>query len=225
VTHPLDRPVWSALTSGWAHLACGDKHALRIEPDHGPFAAAADFDTENLSALRHLPDAYGEMWLVESAPLPSLPGLIVLREAEVCQMVAESIAPGEPDFPIETLGDADTAEIFDLATLTRPGPFMSKTHRLGRFTGVKQDGRLVAMAGERMRMPGFAEVSGVCTHPDHRGQGYAAGLMRLVAQRMLEQGETPFLHAYASNEGAISLYAALGFRVRRTVRLTVVTRA
>jgi ribosomal protein S18 acetylase RimI-like enzyme len=224
VVHPLDRPAWNALTSGWAHLARGDERALRVDPDYGPFAASADFDVENLSALRHLPGAGGGMWLVETSPLPPLPGLIVLREADVCQMVAESITPGETDFVVETLGEGDAAEMLEFATLTRPGPFMSKTLRFGRFVGVKRDGRLVAMAGERMRMPGFAEMSGICTHPDHRGRGYAAGLMRLVARRMLEQGETPFLHAYASNKGAIGLYEALGFRTRRTVRLTVVTR-
>ena len=223
--HPLDRPAWSALTGGWAHLAHGDARALRVEPDHGPFAASADFTPESMDALQSLPRAEGELWLVETTPLPTLPGLAIVREAEVCQMVAEAITPGEPDFAVEVLGEADAAEMLALATLTRPGPFLSKTHRLGRFIGVKQAGKLVAMAGERMRMPGFAEVSGVCTHPDHRGRGYAAGLMRLVARRMLAQGETPFLHAYAANDGAVRLYETLGFQVRRTVRLTVVTRA
>lgn len=222
--HPLDRPAWSALTGGWAHLASGDERALRVEPEHGPFAAAADFSSNSLSALAQLPGADKEMWLVETGPLPALPGLAVLREADVCQMVADAITPGGPDFAVEELGEADAAEMLMLATLTRPGPFLAKTHRLGRFIGVKQDGRLIAMAGERMRMPGFCEVSGVCTHPDHRGKGYAAGLMRLIARLMLDRGETPFLHAYVANENAVRLYETLGFRTRRTVRLTVVTR-
>jgi len=222
--HPLDRPAWSALTGGWAHLAQGDARALRIAPDHGFFAAPADFAPDSLAPLRTLPGADGELWLVEASPLPSLPGLAILREADVCQMVAEAITPGEPDFEVEVLREGDAAEMLALATLTKPGPFLSRTHRLGRFVGVKQGGRLVAMAGERMRMPGFAEVSGVCTHPDHRGRGYAAGLMRLVARRMLERGETPFLHAYAANAGAIGLYETLGFAVRGSIRLTVVTR-
>jgi len=223
--HILDRPVWNTLTGGWAHLAQGDPRALRVEPDHGPFAASADFTAGNIDALRALPRAEDELWLVETTPLPTLPGLDILREADVTQMVAEAITPGEPDFDAVVLDERDAAAMLALATLTRPGPFLAKTHRLGRFIGVKQGGRLIAMAGERMRMPGFAEVSGVCTHPDHRGRGYAAGLMRLVARRMLDQGETPFLHAYATNEGAIGLYETLGFRVRRSVRLTVVTRA
>ncbi|PXA83164.1 GNAT family N-acetyltransferase [Nostoc sp. 3335mG] len=223
--HPLDRPIWNTLTGGWAHLAEGRDRAFQVERDHGPFAAPADFSPENVDALRALSGAAGELWLVEAGPLPALPGFVILREADLTQMVAETITPGEPDFEVEELGEADAAEMLALATLTKPGPFLSKTHRLGRFIGVKRERKLVAMAGERMRMPGFAEVSGVCTHPDHRGRGYAAGLMRLAAQRMLDQGETPFLHAYASNTAAIGLYETLGFRIRRDVRLTVVTRA
>ncbi|HEX4693502.1 GNAT family N-acetyltransferase [Sphingomonas sp.] len=111
--------------------------------------------------------------------------------------------------------------MYDLAVLTRPGPYVSRTNQLGDFIGVKLDGRLVAMAGERMAMPGLREVSGVCTHPDFRGRGYAAGLMRIVAARMHARGEVPFLHAYASNTGAIGLYESLGFRHRATMIATV----
>ena len=103
-----------------------------------------------------------------------------------------------------------TSGVNDL--LTQPGPYAAHTNRLGDFIGVKQGGVLVAMAGERMKMPGLSEVSGVCTHPDHRGRGYAGALMRVVAERMLVRGETPWLHAYASNAGAIALYESLGFR-------------
>lgn len=81
------------------------------------------------------------------------------------------------------------------------------------------------MAGERMKMPGLSEVSGVCTHPDHRGRGYAGTLMRMVAERMLARGETPWLHAYASNAGAIGLYESLGFRLHGTVTASILVRA
>ena len=111
-----------------------------------------------------------------------------------------------------------------LATLTQPGPFFARTHRLGGFIGVKQDGVLVAMAGERMKVEGFTEVSGVCTQPDHRGNGYAGGLMQLVAQAILARGETPFLHVYADNAGAIALYQTLGFRFRAALTMTVLAR-
>jgi len=99
---------------------------------------------------------------------------------------------------------------------------ISLTHRLGRFIGMRDKGKLVAMAGERMRVPGFAEISGVCTHPEHRGKGYAKALMQIVARAMLERGETPFLHAYAAHEATVALYGTLGFHVRARMHMKVV---
>ena len=107
-----------------------------------------------------------------------------------------------------------------LATLTEPGPFRTNTHEFGGFIGVKQDGALIAMAGQRLRPMGHVEVSGVCTHPDHRGRGHAAALMAIVAQRIQARGDIPFLHSYAANAAANALYERLGYRVRRTLMLT-----
>jgi predicted GNAT family acetyltransferase len=222
--HPLDRPVWSALTGGQAHLAQGDGHALRFPPDYGPFAAASKGDPEGMAALAAFEPGPDGQWLVEPEPAAAPPGMAVAGEAACAQMTAHAIAGDAPQFEVAPLGEADGKEMLALARLTRPGPFAVHTHRLGRFIGVKLDGRLVAMAGERMKLSGFTEVSGVCTHPDVRGRGYAGGLMRLVARRILERGETPFLHAYASNAGAIELYRTLGFTVRRTVILTILKR-
>jgi predicted GNAT family acetyltransferase len=111
-----------------------------------------------------------------------------------------------------------------LATLTEPGPFFARTHQLGDFVGVRDGGRLMAMAGERMKPTGFTEVSGVCTHPDGRGRGYAGALTRAVVAKILARGEQPFLHVYAHNTGAIALYEALGFSLRRKMSMTVLTR-
>jgi len=112
-----------------------------------------------------------------------------------------------------------------LATETRPGPFFARTHQLGDFVGVKAGGRLIAMAGERMKPEGYTEVSGVCTDPGHRGRGYAGALMRVVAHRILARGETPFLHSYAHNTGAIGLYQSLGFALRSEMTMQVLSRA
>jgi len=223
--HPLDRPVWSALNSGWAGLSERAGTALRLDRDYGPFAAAEDGSTEGLSGLLPLITPGEETWLVEITP-PTLPAPIVkLSEAACVQMIAPSIESRPPGFDIVPLSEPDAAEMRALALLTKPGPFRRKTHRLGRFVGVREQGRLIAMAGERMRLDGFVEVSGVCTHPDHRGRGYAGGLMRQVAARILAEGDTPFLHAYAANTGAIALYETLGFRVRTEIVLTEVKRA
>lgn len=219
--HPLDRPVWNTLRSGWASLMQGNEGAMRLEPDHGPFAAAADHSEASLAALCALIPAGGEIWTVEAAEMPDLPGAHKLKCAELVQMVAPSIDPVPPTQDCLDLGEGDAGEMRALALLTKPGPFFPKTHRLGRFVGIRREGRLIAMAGERMRLDGLCEVSGVCTLPDCRGQGLAAQLMSVVSARILARGETPFLHSYAANNGAIALYERLGFKIRATMTVTI----
>jgi predicted GNAT family acetyltransferase len=137
-------------------------------------------------------------------------------------MVAETIAA--PDTEFENLRESNALEMRSLAELTQPGPFFARTHQLGEFIGIRSGGKLIAMAGERMKAPGFTEVSAVCTHPDHRGRGYAGALMAKVAVKILSRGETPFLHVYAHNTGAIALYEKLGFRLRRALSMRVLVR-
>lgn len=221
MAHPLDRPVWSALTGRQAGLALGDARALRFDPAYALFAAAADASPESTAALGALNISPNGMGLVEAGDMPLPPGAVVRAQAACVQMVATALSPGARDVAFVSLGEDDAAEMLALATLTVPGPFFEKTHRLGDFIGVKVDGRLVAMAGERMKPEGFTEVSGVCTHPDHRGRGHAGALMRTVTARILGRGEQAFLHAYAANTATIALYETLGFRVRTTVTYTV----
>jgi predicted GNAT family acetyltransferase len=225
--HPLDRVIWNAFTTRQAHVALRDGGALRVHPDFGIFAATADHAPETLAALGRLVQAHpGEVGVVERFDLPPIPGTQVTKRAVLNQMVAGPLAQPKPvDFEIQPLGDTDSPRMVALAALTAPGPFFSRTHELGDFVGVKIDGELVAMAGERLRPEGFTEVSGVCAHPDHRGKGYAARLMLHVAGRIVERGETPFLHSYSHNSGAIALYEALGFRFRCEQVLTVLAPA
>lgn len=220
-SHPLDRPAWSALTGRQAHLALGDARALRFDPDYAQFAGATDGSPESLAALGALNISPNGLGLIEVGDPALPPGAVVRSKADGVQMVAGSLNPGGRDAPFEPLGEADAAAMLALATLTAPGPFFAKTHRLGDFIGVKVDGLLVAMAGERMKPEGFTEVSGVCTHPTFRGRGYAGALMRVVTQSILERGEQAFLHAYATNTTAIALYEALGFSIRTPVTYTV----
>lgn len=215
LAHPLDRPIWSALTTRQASLAVGANGALRFAPGYGVFAASVDQSLESLAAMAALERPEGVICTVEAAPIPVPPGLAVVKEATLLQMALTALTPGgRADIAVEALTEADAPAMLALATLTEPGPFFAKTHRLGDFFGVKQDGRLLAMAGERMKPDGFTEVSGVCAHPDARGRGYAGALMRTVIERILARGETAFLHSYADNVGAIALYRALGFEVR-----------
>jgi ribosomal protein S18 acetylase RimI-like enzyme len=219
--HPLDHAVWLALSGRQAALSEGSTGARRLRRDIGPFIAARDGSPAALAAMAALVDE--ESYVMGDEP-PPLPGVRVVSSAPGVQMVALDPAPPLPDLAFVDLTDADAPAMLALATLTRPGPFRTGTHRLGGFVGVKQDGRLMAMAGERLKPGSFTEVSGVCTHPGARGQGLAGALMRVVAARIVTRGETPFLHAYASNTSAIALYERLGFRHRRMVTATILAR-
>lgn len=222
----LDRPIWHSLTTRHAGFARGDGAARRFDPRTSPFAAVRDDTPESLADLAPLIPEGDSVLLMQAEETPLPPGLAVAMTAPGVQMVLDDlIAPRPADARIERLGDADAAEMLALATLTKPGPFRDRTHRLGEFCGVREDGRLIAMAGERLRVEGFTEVSGVCTHPDARGRGLAGALSHHVAGRILARGETPILHAWAGNTNAIRLYQTLGFRLRREMVITELRRA
>lgn len=227
MSHPLDRPVWSMLTGPMVGLAVGGGEALRIDRGYGPFAAARDASSGPQQALAGLVEDGDEIWLVEREAWPAPPGLRVVRSAQLVQMVAERAAAMEPgDEAAVPLGEDDVAVMTALALATEPGPWGPKTHRYGRFYGIRDGERLVGMAGERMRpAPGFAEVSGVCTWPEYRGRGHAARLIRRVMAGFAERGDVPFLHSYAANSGAIALYERLGFAIRATMTVTILARA
>ncbi len=214
------------LTSRQALLARGDLRAWRIDPRYGPFAAARDAGEAAQAALGALVVPGEQVWLVEGEEWPVPPGLRLVRTAPVLQMLAEQPMPLQPgDEEAVLLGDADAGAMADLALATKPGPWRSKTRQFGAFYGIHRDGRLAAMAGARMLPgPGLAEVSGVCTWPEYRGQGLAARLIRRVMANFTARGQTPFLHSYAGNTKAIGLYETLGFRERRSMVVTMLER-
>jgi len=145
-------------------------------------------------------------------------------------MVRENGGPvaephGSSSHCIEELGPKDSPEMVELAHLTKPGPFGTRTHELGTYLGIRREGKLVAMAGERLKVPGYTEVSAVCTHPAHTGKGYARVLMMQVMEGIRRRGEIPFLHVRQDNTRAVELYERLGFRTRRVVYFTVLKRS
>lgn len=222
--HPLDRPVWHSLNGRQASLGLGDALARRFQPEINLFAAAVDGSPAAQPALMALLPAGGTIGLVEAVP-PALPeGATAMLQATLDQMVLTKLAPGDVSLDWSNLGDADAADMLALATLTRPGPFFAATHRLGAFVGVRRNGQLVAMAGERMKPDGYTEVSAVATHPDWRGQGLAAALMRIVIARILARGEVAFLHVYPDNP-AVAMYRALGFKRRTAMTYAILERA
>jgi predicted GNAT family acetyltransferase len=224
--HPLDRPVWSSLSSHHAPLSLGNALARRYARDINLFAATADESPESLAALAELVAPGEQIFLLQVPALAIPPGCTALKQALGVQMVAtRSLASEATGDDIVPLTDADAPEMLALARLTEPGPFLARTHTMGRFLGVRIDGRLAAMAGERMHLTGYTEVSGVCTHPDFRGHGLARRLSAAVATQIEARGEQPFLHAWHSNRAAITLYETLGFVLRTEVNVAVVARA
>jgi ribosomal protein S18 acetylase RimI-like enzyme len=226
MSDPLDRPIWHALADRQQNFAIGTGKARRFRPDVSPFIACADDGPEALGAVVGLLDAGETVLFLQRGAVPLPPGTRRIEGGKGVQMVAWDYAACPPPPGIVALGEADAGEMLALATLTQPGPFRTRTHELSQFWGIKNAaGRLVAMAGERLKLPGMSELSGVCTHPDARGQGLAALLSRHVASEIVRRGEVPFLHAYANNAAAIALYEWLGFRLNGEVEALVVERA
>ncbi len=221
MTHILDTPIWTALTTRQTEYAVGDAFALRFQPDVEPFVATRASSPEHAATLGKMIQAGEQLYMLQTGEHVLPPGAIIEKEAAIVQMVATKLIAPELTAPVEPLTDADASEMLALATLTQPGPFKARTHKLGNFWGVKHSGKLVAMAGQRMKVPGFTEVSGVCTHPDARGRGYAKILSAVVMKHIFANDEHAFLHAYETNRSAITLYESLGFSIRKTLKGTV----
>jgi ribosomal protein S18 acetylase RimI-like enzyme len=228
--HPLDSVVWSSLTGPHAHLAQQADGARRYSPDVSPFGALdpalAGSDREAESRAESRAAGWANLATLigpgGNTTLTGRPEVIAgipddwkigLRLPGV-QMIATEALVARPDPEALVLGDADVPEMLELVRRTEPGPFASRTRTMGRYLGIRREGVLVAMAGERLHPPGHTEISAVCTDPAFRGQGLAGRLIRAVAHGIREREETPFLHAAATNTGAIGLYEALGFVIR-----------
>lgn len=213
----LDNPPWHALNSVQSHLARISGNAARYFPEVVPFAAVAQPDAASGKELDGLLTAGESFFLIGN--LPPLPDSWEVRNELVClQMVSEApLNAPDPAFSIQLLTPEDAADMYALVQLVQPGYFMQDTYRMGRYTGIRQNGQLVAIAGERMRLNGLAELSAICTHPDFTGRGYAGQLIAGLVNHQRAEGITPFLHVAGHNTGAIRLYEKLGFRTRREI--------
>jgi ribosomal protein S18 acetylase RimI-like enzyme len=223
--HPLDNVIWNALTTRQTEFAKTIGTARRFVPDVGPLAGFAPGGVD-YAALAQLADGFSVALFLDTPFLPR-PGWKILWGAPLLQMVwsgTDQSALVDVPAPIVQLGAADSAAMLALTQLTRPGPFGPRTHELGEFFGIRQDDQLVAMAGERLKVLGYTEVSAVCTHPNYLGKGYAYALMDTVIRGICARGETPFLHVRADNRRAIELYERLGFRQRVAMHFVVLER-
>jgi ribosomal protein S18 acetylase RimI-like enzyme len=214
--HPLDNPVFAALSGPHQQFAESSGAALRYDPAVTAFAAVADpMSARDWHDAARLVGPHGSaLFVFGPQPIPS--GWRLDWELTGVQMTGEGVL-GKPDSETVLLTGADVDEMLDLVTRTRPGPFLPRTIELGRFLGIRQQGALVAMTGQRLHTPGWIEVSAVCTDDAFRGQGLAARLVLAVCADIQAQGAAPFLHVTGQNVTAIRLYERLGFEVRRPV--------
>jgi ribosomal protein S18 acetylase RimI-like enzyme len=224
----LDDPVRHALTGPHRHFAVASRQparAYRYRVDVAPFAALWDVtDAEAWRDLAGLCGPEGRAALEAPAVITTPQGWTIATVFPVAQMIAptdELITDGSTE-AVVPLGKKDAAEMIALAELTRPGPFAASTVELGGYLGVRRGGQLVAMAGRRLHLPGWIEISAVCTHPDHRGQGLSRLLMAGVETEIRRQGHRAFLHVLHENTRAIGIYRGLGFTTRADMTMTVV---
>ncbi len=215
IPRQLDNPFWECLATRHAHLALGGPLARRYPVDISPLAGLPGANAENVAALETLVEVGGDM--TYAGPfVPRLPAnWETMHASRLMQMIRVDRTPlPEMDLDVEVLGASDVLDMVALVELTQPGPFRPRTIELGTYIGVREGGRLIAMAGTRLWVGDFREVSAVCTHPDVQGRGYARALSSRVINRMLRSGETPILHVECSKERAQAVYRSLGFERR-----------
>jgi ribosomal protein S18 acetylase RimI-like enzyme len=219
----LDNPAYASLCGAHAPLAQARGRARRYPADVAPFLALP-----SRPSAQDWEDAAGLVepgsWVAAQYGADELPdGWRAVQTFELAQMIEERVT-GVDCTEAVSLGAVDVPEMLALVAATEPGPFLPRTIELGDYLGIRRDGALVAMAGERFRLDGWTEISAVCTKRDHRGEGLASGLMGALIAGIQRRSERAFLHVMSTNTGAIRLYEALGFRVRQHATLTVVRR-
>jgi ribosomal protein S18 acetylase RimI-like enzyme len=220
----LDNPIWSSLTSGHESFAQSHGLARRYPAEVSLFAAlaAATPDAfEDLAALVRNGESVA-LFTPEEIDVPG--GWHVVRSRWLDQMICTQVTEA-PSPALMLLGPADAPDMLALTAATEPGPFRPQTYRMGNYFGVRgSDGSLLAMAGQRFHLDGFTEISAVCTRPEFRGRGFARGLVSTLALDILAQKRVPFLHVNPENPARL-VYESVGFRLRRSIRVTVVAKA
>jgi ribosomal protein S18 acetylase RimI-like enzyme len=219
----FSNPVWHALHGPHRHLAIGNGRACRYPADVCPFAAIVAATSQALDELRLLLATDESVWIVDYGQ--TAPGLNVVDALECVQMVLPGdVEPRAPSGEVLSLSPATAHEMVALTDLAFPGFFRSRTYLMGSYCGVRLGGELIAMGGERLRLEGYPELSGICTHPAHRGKGLASDVIGHLVGRHRRDGLRSWLHVGAPNKRAINLYESLGFKPVRTLMLHRIVR-
>lgn len=218
--HILDQAGWNALTGPHAHLAEVHGLARRYPLDISPFNAVSDLSSQEAWNDLHklIGDTGIAIAITNNFEAPK--GWQIVEKFPGVQMTGEGVI-GLHDAELIPLTNDDVPEMLELVSRAQPGPFLPRTIELGGYLGIRQEGKLVAMAGRRLNPPGWVEISAVCTDEEYRGRGYAARLVKAVAAGIQEEGMTPFLHTGAEKRGAIRLYEKLGFTIRVRAEFTI----
>lgn len=220
---PLDNPLWHSLTTRHSHIALGEGSARRYPPDTAPFAAVPGATPEASRHLEMLVNT-GEMVAILNV-IPDLDGgWAQVRQIDIHQYVWPERKTGTPWKEAVKLTEDDIPQMLELTAKVYPHYFKPGTARLGDYFGIIEDGRLAAMGGIRMAMPGYQELSAICTHPDYRGRGYASRLSSHLIHHIMSQDEVPFLHTESDNHAAQHVYEKLGFELRKVLPFRVMQR-
>jgi len=220
--HPLDNPIWHGLTTGNQHLALGNEQARYLPKAIGAFAGLREYSASAFASLHEMTLTGAPTVLFTATEIAIPEDWKVLVQKNLLQLVYQSPTPPTLDSTgIVALQPKDIPAMVALTAQTNPGPFLSRTIEFGEYHGIFETDELVAMAGERLQPTPYVELSAVCTHPAHLGQGYAARLLRHQMHRVLTTGRIPFLHVLPENTRARSVYERLGFQTRRQLQLYV----
>ena len=232
--HSLDNPIWKALTTTHAGFAQTCNSARKFPREVSVLAGFSAPTPENYDSLASLVKPGETVGLFLQAPPDPPVDWTIVNTGPLLQMLYDhpsspgACARGFPSDGVRSnrlefvrLTHADVPDMLALTKLTKPGPFGARTHEMGDYFGIRSAGTLAAMAGERLRLPGYTEISAVCTHPDQLGHGYASALMEMLMERICSRAELPFLHVRSENDRAIQVYERLGFRKRASLHYVV----
>jgi len=224
--HVLDNPAWNAHVSGNKQLSNGNEFVRYFNENVAPFVGLKENSTEDFQILNELIPQDRVVVFISTLEMQIPAEWKNLQYLNILQMVYD-----QPELPAAVeiepmlLEEKHIPEMLALTKLTNPGPFFERTIDFGHYYGVFEDGKLVAMAGQRMNPSPYAEISAVCTHPDYLGRGYAKQLLLYHIHRIKSASEIPFLHVRRNNERAVKVYEHTGFITRKELHFYVLQKA